>query len=220
MAIVKDPLFLKWRSTHSGITGYAERGRAAMRLHSTPRPKKTSASHKYDRALNSTVTLWRLLTVEEQNAWNDFASANPKIDRYGNALYWSGFNWFIALSGVHSWLAGSAITIPPENADPGYAPQITILGGSGVLPILLYANPEPDSGQYISVSRKINFPYSVVSPPNVLDEYLLIDSSFSFPVIVSPVGEFLTNIYHHFFRISCYDSFGRQPEKETFLVST
>ena len=170
--------------------------------------------------MNSTIIDWRSLTLEEQNAWNDFASVNPKVDKYGFSLYWSGFNWFVALAGVRSWLVGTPLTIPPENADPGYAPEIEILGGSGVLPLLLYANPEPPSDCFLSVSRKLNFPESVNSAPAVLDQYKLISSSDSFPVIVSPVGEFKTEYFHHFFRISAYDQFGRQPEKTTIMVST
>jgi len=220
MARIKNPLNLKWRSKHGGSVGYAFRTVAAMRCHFPCRPQPSAPSFAYGNALRETLTIWRSLSIEEKDAWNLFAANTIRTDKYGSPIYWSGFNWFVALSCVRLWLVGSPVIVPPSSPIPDYQPTFTLFGGSGIVSILFVPDPLPIADQFINITRSLNHGESVINGPNFLTKWNLFGVGQCDPGTLAYTTEFLQGGYNHFFDIQCYDAFGRSPGKQRFLYST
>jgi len=220
MARVKNPLFLKWRSKHGGTVGYAFRTVAAMRGHFPCRPKTSAPSFAYGHALRETLSSWRALSIEDQNAWNTFASSHSRTDKYGEAIYWSGFNWFVCLNGVRFWLSRSPLLLPPPSPIPSYNPTITIFGGSGLVSILFVPDPLPNSDQFINTARSLNHGESVSKGPNFLTKWQTFTEGECNPATLAYTSEFSQGGFNHFFDIQSYDKYGLSSGKQRYLYST
>jgi hypothetical protein len=61
------------------------------------------------------VVYWDALSSANKALWNNFASAHPKIDYYGNSKTISGFNWYVSL-----YITRAIMGVSPPSAPPTY----------------------------------------------------------------------------------------------------
>jgi len=78
---------------------------------------------------------WNARTLMEQAAWNTFASANTKVNRYGQTKTLTGFNWYGSLNYFHFFYGYALLTSPPTLVLPTPPVNFTIITTGAALQI-------------------------------------------------------------------------------------
>lgn len=158
MVKINDPFAIKWRSKK-------DNGAYILQV-SYPSPigrsnrKQTPKQTAQEVAIHTTVSAinrrWAAMSLGDKNSWNAFAVANPGTDKYGDAITWSGYAWFVRYNVPTRIGVGSSIDTPPGNTSPTYSPLAAlVIEPVSTNLVLATANP-PTGGEALWVSRRVN----------------------------------------------------------------
>jgi len=116
-----------------GITFQNNKSGSIARLR--PRNNKVGTTKQFTKRSNFTqlIAAWNALSLSDQEDWNTFAAANPKIDIWGASTNLSGLNWFMSVNGNRQ-TTGQAIlsTYPTYTAGSAIPSYLFTLSGSEI----------------------------------------------------------------------------------------
>ena len=101
-------------------SGYIVRQRPQLSKKSTL--KQYSAHNK----LQNWLANWNQLGGTNQMAWNVFAMANPKTNKFGQVKNITGANWFMSVNYMRTLLGLTVLDSPPTYTIPDAAPNFEI----------------------------------------------------------------------------------------------
>lgn len=119
--------------------------------------RQGSGSQNIQRSRQSNISKqWRAITQTQRDAWNSSAELYPQIDRFGNPMVLSGYNWFIR---CNQYLQTIGEPFQPDAPGSIDMPQITLLtSGASAQPAGGLAGIEitwtftgPSTGKVVSV---------------------------------------------------------------------
>lgn len=220
MAIIKDPLYIKYRSTHGAITGATRFSQTIARRHSVPIRRVTFNQQKFTSTQSSIISKWRSLSISEQQSWTQFGIDNPSQDKYGNNIILSGWNWFSTYNVRRKMANLPIISSPPPDSNNNYDPITDIYQPIGSLHYHLYADIVPSNDEFIFTYRAINQPFSFFSPPYPILPYKrFFNPDFPLPVVLYHYEIQPGPRVHHFSTIS-FDNYCRKGYKINFKIYT
>jgi hypothetical protein len=65
--------------------------------------------------LGSQASAWSAITQEQRDAWNDVATVWTTVNKLGEVVKLSGFNWFTRANSLLSLTGQTQITVPPDD---------------------------------------------------------------------------------------------------------
>lgn len=221
MAKIDDPLDIKWRDQVGGRV--SQLSRSGPQSHKLGFPRKATAGRRNTFGIQSSIiiTLWRALTGPQKSAWDTFGSTYPGVDKYGDIIYWSGWNWFTRLNARLGFSNLSMILTPPPNATPSYTESADVVYDSDPNEPELSLDAPPIAGEYLVCYYKNAIHTRLGSFPDFFTYTITFtngDGPPFFPIIGyphAPTGSWYA------FQIIAMDSFGRigTPSK-TWLEAT
>lgn len=110
-------------------SGYIVRRRP--QVHKSSTQKQTLAHSKLQHWLYE----WQQLTSSQQMAWNTFALAHPKPNKFGELKSLTGANFFMSCNYMTDLTGVGLITDPPVYALPDAAPTFTLIATVDALKI-------------------------------------------------------------------------------------
>lgn len=210
MAKIDDPLYIKWRDQDGGIVN--QQSRSGPQSHKIGIPRQVTAGRRnlFGRQSSVIIVLWRSLTGPQQAAWNTFGDNNPGTDKYGDPIYWSGWNWFTRYNSRLGFANIPMILSPPPDSIPSYNATMSFFI-SAIPPFQPLLTPVPSIGanEYISVYYRSPFLKPRNSyPPNI--SYLTTFSQSSTHPLdcTPPTGQIASGQWYAFDGRSM-DQFGR-----------
>jgi hypothetical protein len=210
MAMIKDPLELKWRSTHGAIVGQSTRAGAIARLHSESVQRTQTIKPQRDWVMRTLISSWRSLSTASQMEWDEFGVSFPQEDRYGNLIELSGWDWFVKLNSTALLWSNAFNFTPPNSPIPDYLPSMGFIDGGSNNPIYFELSPFPiPAGNSIRIHRLLNRPTSTeFAFP--LTFYAALTGSIGFLTPVALPSELSVAMQAHYFSAVAMDSYGRQ----------
>ena len=109
-----------------GITFQANSASKIARLRSTRRKQNTQLQNNKVSDFQATFPDWASMTQVEKDAWNTFAAANNKTNKWGEVKVLNGFNWFQSVNLYLEIVGESFITTPPVWESPLAVPNYTV----------------------------------------------------------------------------------------------
>lgn len=113
-----------FRGSIAGTTFQTTTAGPINRVRSAPRKRTTVKQAAIQSQSFSLLVAWRNLIIDQQAAWNAYALANPRQDKYGTEKLNSGFNAFCTLNANRVLCGNAPLTDPP---DPESPPGITLI---------------------------------------------------------------------------------------------
>jgi hypothetical protein len=209
MALIKDPLFQKWRSTHGAVVGQSTRSGAIARLHAESVQRTQTIKPQRDWVMRSLISSWRGLSTIQKMSWDEFGVSFPQEDRYENLIEISGWDWFVKLNSVALLWSNSFNFTPPDSPTPDYLPSMGFLDGGSGNPIYFELSPFPiPAFNSIRIHRLLNRPTSTefAFPLQFFSSFT---GAIGFLTPVAWPSELSVAIQAHYFSAVAMDSYGR-----------
>lgn len=220
MAKVKDPLYIKFRSTHGGITLASTHVGLCARSHFVP-AKNARFSGKIITSRQAVLMqTWRNFSSAERAAWIQFGIDFPGLDKYGQPIVWSGFNVFCRYASLSYSLTGIIHSSPPDDPVCNFNP-IFILSWSGPGDdVRLVCSPFPGPLETVVCLRKLNFQIGVSVPASKFVSYKYI-KFVDFPSpIIAYASEISLGGFQQNFLFYPVDSSGRRKPNLFYSLET
>lgn len=121
--IVTGPLITSLKGSISGLTfqnnpsGLIVRSRPTLKKASTVKQTTAHAS------LYNWLSLWQALTQDQRDAWNEYATAWTKINKFGETKTLTGLNWYISSNQYIVVIGASIFSDPPVHTLPQAPPD-------------------------------------------------------------------------------------------------
>lgn len=117
MALIR-PIHGEMSGSIAGNTWSRNRGGQYVRQRRSPSNPNTTRQQQARSYLGSASNLWRSLTDVQRQAWKNWASANPVINRLGQSIQLSGAAAYNMLSTRILDRGGAPASVPPSTAGP------------------------------------------------------------------------------------------------------
>lgn len=209
MATIKNPKYEHWRSTHYGVSGLLGTYNNCARRTKSQTNRASTNQQTYRNRFHLVNDEWHSLTLAQQDSWNLFGSTYQQVDKYGDPIYLSGYNWFMRLNTRLITAGEPTISNPPPDATPSYSPTINLWQGGSCGEINLDPIPQPGANQTFIVCKWDNHPISVSKWNRDTIIWITSKSVVIYPIIVAVPGEITFNTTKT--SVYCWgiDSYGR-----------
>lgn len=208
MAKIKDPLDFKWRDKKGGIVGVRLFSQDGARAATAPVQRWRVVKQKFGVNNLEIVKAWRQLDSSEQAAWDTFGEEFPGVDKYGDYIRWTGFNWFTRLNSRLLLSERARIDAPPPDDVPTYTPSFNVWFHEPTGAFFLAFDVGPTGDEYFIVQRKLHRPISSDSPPRPL----LFHHIYKFPTLSPIMVAYIPGPYpvpeRHWCRAQAGDAWG------------
>lgn len=98
-----------------GVVASHNRGGMYLRNRSVPVNTNTSAQQAQRSALGAAAIAWSSLSAAQRTGWGSYATATPVLNRIGDTVTLTGFNWFVASASFLSRLGLAVINDAPSS---------------------------------------------------------------------------------------------------------
>lgn len=219
MAKCLNPLMaMEARGSVGGLTASRNRSGAYVRNNASPVQPRTQAqqARRYDvQALNAE---FQALTVAQITAWNDFATANPRPDAFGNSVAITGLNWYVALNSRLRTISVASQSTPPATANPNYDPTMSFsyLSGTGVQ---FNFSPAPTGNERIWLQWSGNVPKSRNFRSKDVRQRQIVSSSDSSPLTVITSADLILDSTQRQLFCFAVDASGRGTPTLRFTIA-
>ena len=211
MVKIDDPSPIKWRSkkdTGSIVLGesfYSPIGRANRKQ----TPNRSHSEMQVHAAVSSINQRWFNLPMATKDAWTTFADANPGVDKYGDAITWSGYQWFIRYQVPIRVIGLPEYDVPPGSTSPTYAPSVALVLEpiSGNLQISTPSPPSPSEALW--VSTRSNRPLSESTFSRDYTHFSIFTGLSSSPFVIFNAASISALPAKQRIMVRAYDSQGR-----------
>lgn len=220
MAKTKEPLNLKWRSTHGSITGaqltrvgngstVPDSLRSVARRHFVPRRHTTAQQYLFLKQRTPAIMAWRALDPWQQDAWSQFGVSWPEYDRYGILIELSGWNWFNRLNQRAFMDGKTPLVLPPPDPYPDFASYFSVYFSPLDAAWRVAVSVPPVGDERIYCTRKINqLQTAFYSPFPFLKRQTFFPFDMPDPVIMK-LFELRAVPTRHWFSFVCIDVYNR-----------
>ncbi len=102
-----------------------------VKVNSGPRKYDTLAQ-EHVRAHTKALTIeWQALSSSQRQTWNQWALEHPVIDRLGQVIHLSGYNWYCRANWIRNFGGRASHSVPIVNRPPQEPQNFAAAGGVG-----------------------------------------------------------------------------------------
>jgi hypothetical protein len=98
----------------------------------------------------SRINHWRSLTIPQQQLWDAYALAHPKVTKFGKSTNLTGYQWFYSTNTILEILKEPTIDVPPVYVMPAALPSITPQNNAATI-IIDFSVPLARPGEWLLV---------------------------------------------------------------------
>lgn len=130
--------------------------------------KVTPAQGRQRQFITSLTQSWRNLTENQRIQWNRFSNQHRTVNRVGNTVHGTGFNWYIKLNSNLNIAGQSLITEPVESpVFPIFGEFALFAVNAAQIALLGYITPLPAGYTYVTYAST-SLPTSTIAKPNMM----------------------------------------------------
>jgi len=113
--LFRSALMADGRGSVGGLTASRNRSGAYFRARVKPTQVPSDPRSRARADLASQSSAWAGLTAEQRTAWNDVAKVWTTVNRLGETIKLSGFNWFCRANALLSLTGQTPVVVPPDD---------------------------------------------------------------------------------------------------------
>ncbi len=102
------------RGSVGGLTASRNRSGAYFRARVKPTQVPSDPRSRARADLASQASAWQALTTAQRGAWNDVATVWTTVNKIGETIKLSGFNWFCRANALLSLTGQAQVIVPPD----------------------------------------------------------------------------------------------------------
>ena len=194
------------------------RSGAVLRQKVSPVQPRTHLQQKQRYSLQYVNQQFQSLEAAQIQAWNDFATANPRPDVFGSSIARTGLNWFVALNTRLFYTGTALITVPPATANPDYDPVLDAIIDVSPADLVLTFDADPTTAQTIWVQSAINQPLSRNFLSKSTRQTVIATSSDTGQVVIAAAATLVSGSQNHVTAFAV-DVYGRATPKQRWTVA-
>ena len=155
--LIRSGMGMQLSGSVGGVVASHNKGGAYLRNRSVPVNPNSAAQQSVRSAFATASLQWSTLTVSQRAAWEAYAALTPVVNRLGDTITLSGFNWCVAVNSFRIRAGtGQQVAAPltPGLADLGTGNVTSLSVANGIT--LASSAASIDGGYIVSLSPPLS----------------------------------------------------------------